>query len=96
MESMIQVRLALPGAVKSFAKAIWQIARLVFGYLVGILAMSGAADIVLIPKHLPPLQPLFFPFDRYACLVVAIVWAAIRIRRVIRDRARAHAIHDER
>ncbi|MGE8063923.1 hypothetical protein [Pseudomonas sp. NPDC089569] len=56
-------------------------------YVVGMFALSGFADLVLIGKDLPPVGVIVFPHETHVCLAVAIVWSLWKIRSYLRTRA---------
>ncbi|MGF6282276.1 hypothetical protein ABH908_000240 [Pseudomonas frederiksbergensis] len=66
--------------LRTIALRTWGVARIFLIYVVGLFALSGLADLVLIWKDLPPVKAIFFPHETHACLAVAIVWVAWKIR----------------
>lgn len=65
----------------------WDVARIFMIYVVGLFALSGLADLLLIGKDLPPVTVIFFPHETHVCLLLAIVWAFWKIRSHLRARA---------
>ncbi|MHC5194911.1 hypothetical protein ACYSUW_14250 [Pseudomonas frederiksbergensis] len=87
MESATPTDQAAIRLLRTIALRTWDAARIFLIYVVGLFALSGLADLLLIGKDLPPVKAMFFPHETHACLAVAMVWAAWKIRRHLRTRA---------
>jgi hypothetical protein len=71
----------------NLARVVWQVMRLVFGYVVSLFAMSAAADLMLTGRNMAPLKVIFFPYERQACLAMVILLATLKIRKYIKANA---------
>lgn len=87
MNSTKSVGEAVARLVRSTVVRTWAVVLLLLKFVVGLFALGGLGDLLVLEKDLPPVKVIFFPHETHVCLAVTVIWAVWKVRSYVRARS---------